>query len=284
MWKATHSNSWYPIGNELIKSFDNSFKGINIDQSNVKGIISPHAGYKFCLNTASYSFSAIDTRKYNKIFILGPSHRFYMDYCGLICTNSAETPLGNIPIDPISTELISKYPFFFKKLDFKIFEAEHSLEMMLPYLKYIYQDKEFSIIPIICGSLTQNMILEVSNILKIYLNDPNSFLVISSDFVHWGERFKYTYLPPSDENISKRISMIDFEAMNIISKGNPNEFNEFLLKTKATICGKIPITIAMNIFKSNYEIEWPHYSKSSEVINFSDSSVSYCSGIIKLIK
>ena len=69
----------------------------------------------------------------NRIFVLGPSHHAYMTQCGLSLLSSYETPIGNLIVDRGTTEELYKTGHF-QYLDKDVEEAEHSLEMHLPYL------------------------------------------------------------------------------------------------------------------------------------------------------
>ena len=69
--------------------------------------------------------------------------------------NSFETPLGEIPLDrEIMDNLLTKPNFY--ELPEHVDEAEHSLEMQLPYLRLLFSDDEgvpadFKLIPIMVG-------------------------------------------------------------------------------------------------------------------------------------
>ena len=63
-----------------------------------------------------------------------------------------QTPLGDIEIDSdmVSELLASK---MFKEMNIKVDEAEHSLEMHLPYIKKVLGEN-IKLIPIMVGNLT----------------------------------------------------------------------------------------------------------------------------------
>ena len=71
-------------------------------------------------------------------------------------------------------------------------EEEHSLEMHLPYIKKMLEDK-FKLIPIMVGATDLKMQEYYAEILTPHFEDPNSLFIISSDFCHWGKRFDFTY-------------------------------------------------------------------------------------------
>jgi len=282
MWKASHAGQWYPIGQSLEKMFITSFAAAKVEKiqkNRVKAVIAPHAGYTYCVATAAHSFSSIDTSLFDKVVVLGPSHRLFLKECSIVDAKVCETPFGEISIDESAKDLISKYPKLFKSLDIPRSEAEHSLELMLPYIKYIFKSKPITILPIMVGNLNLRQVSDTAEALKPIINDPKTLVVISSDFVHWGHRFGYSYLPEGSGPIHERIAQIDHGAMDQISTTDAIKFWNYVETTEATICGRIPITIAMVALDGKCSVEWLHYSQSSQVTSPNDTSVSYSSGV-----
>lgn len=68
---------------------------------------------------------------------------------------------------------------------------------------------DFTIVPIMVGSLTKDSEAMYGEILAKYLVDPENLFVISSDFCHWGQRFRYTYYEKSAGAIHKSIEKLD---------------------------------------------------------------------------
>ncbi len=59
------------------------------------------------------------------------------------------------------------------------------------------------------GGLTPEKELFYGEKLAKYLADPQNLFVISSDFCHWGERFRYTNYDESCGPIYKSIEVLD---------------------------------------------------------------------------
>ena len=283
--RASHAGEWYPIGRELVSMLDDAFSKATVTPSSkkVKSIIVPHAGYVFCVGTAAYAFKAVDPSLYNRVIILGPSHRIYVKKSTIVEADFCETPFGDIPIDTKAVaDLISNHKDCFQYLSIRQSEQEHSLEMELPLLKKVFGEKPFSVIPIMIGDLSQKVVQQTVAALKPLVNDENTLLVISSDFCHWGNSFDYTYLPSNvSGEIYQRIEALDKEAWTHIKSCNPKEFTDYIDKTGNTICGYVPITIAMETI-GNYEAEFPSYSQSSHVTKPYQTSVSYSAGILRI--
>ncbi|KAH0794033.1 Protein MEMO1 [Histomonas meleagridis] len=286
MQRATHQNSWYPVGRQLISMLDKAFSEASVDpnaKGTTKAIVSPHAGYVYSVSTAAHAFKAVDTSLFNRVVILGPSHYIYINHCTIADAKSIETPLGNIPFDTDTIEkLLSSNGNLFKKLDRATAEKEHSLEMECPLLKYIFKNKQFSIIPIMIGDISPEAIQNVAEALAPIVNQPDTLLVVSSDFCHWGSDFDYTYLLDRNVSINENIERLDKEGMKAISSCDVNAFAKFIKDTGDTICGEVPIKIAMMTIKSKYNVSWPHYSQSSVVRSKYDTSVSYAAGIFRI--
>ena len=192
------------------------------------------------------------------------------------------------------------------KLD--IDEDEHSLELHLPYIYKLlsmhYAPDNFpKLVPILVGNTSADVEQEFGHMLAPYLADPDNVFVISSDFAHWGSRFNYTnyladlssedsirVLRSSDRNISnptiyESIDAIDRMTMEAIGTGRHDRFVRSLRKTGNTVCGRHPIGIVMAAMEylqnesriARTQFQFVQYTRSSNCIKTSDSSVSYVS-------
>ncbi|XP_037773674.1 protein MEMO1-like [Penaeus monodon] len=158
-------------------------------------------------------------------------------------------------------------------------EDEHSIEMHLPYIARLWKSNfrdQFTIVPILVGSLTPEREVHYGRLLAPYLADPQSLFVISSDFCHWGQRFRYTYYDRSVGEIWQSIQKLDKQGMNLIETLNPSAFTEYLKKYGNTICGRHPIgRLAQYKHGHRMLLKFLQYAQSSQCYTSSDSSVSY---------
>lgn len=67
----------------------------------------------------------------------------------------------------------------------------------------------FTIVPIMVGSLTVEREAAYGELLAPYLTDPSNLFVVSSDFCHWGQRFRYTYYNEQCGQIHESIEALD---------------------------------------------------------------------------
>lgn len=182
-----------------------------------KVVISPHAGYAYSGSTAAHAYGHIHPDKVKRLFILGPSHCFYTTTCHISSADAVETPLGNIKVDrEVVTKLMKTGAF--SSLSLAADEAEHSLELQYPYIAKIMRGREFSIVPIVVGSLSASDEMRFGKILSEFLNSDENMFVVSSDFCHWGSRFSYQPTSSAGKPIWEHISDLDTEAMRHITR------------------------------------------------------------------
>ncbi|XP_075261812.1 protein MEMO1-like [Convolutriloba macropyga] len=303
---AEKAGSWYTqeapkLKHELNSWLENAHKTCNQTSSGatssrnadgkLKAIISPHAGYVYCGATAAFGYSQIDAREIDRVFILGPSHRMYLENCALTSHQFYGTPVGDLHIDTETvTELNSTGHF--GVMSTKVDREEHSIEMQLPFLAHVLNSggegnlERVKVVPILVGALKEDRERFYGQLLAPYLLQPRTIFIISSDFCHWGDRFSYTPHPEKNEGlpIHKSIEKLDREGMGIIESINMSSFSKYIQRTKNTICGRHPIAVllaAVEELKEKYlngtkvDLRFLHYAQSGPVKKPHESSVSY---------
>ncbi len=242
----------------------------------VRAMILPHAGYCFSAETAIKTLLKTDVNKYQKVFILAPSHRYSFNGIAVSDYDAYTTPFGLCKVDKdISLELLkTESPYIHHSNDAHL--NEHSLEVELPILQYFNSDIE--IIPLITSHIDKNNIDDLSNILKQFWKE-DILWIISSDFTHFGSSFGYM---PFENNIKENIKKLDMEAINHILNIDVKNFTSYLEKTQATICGRNAISLLLKIIANsanNISGTLIDYTTSMNITNDDDNSVSYA-GII----
>ena len=248
-----------------------------------------------------------------RVFLLGPSHHYYLTGAATTGCDKYRTPLGDLSVD---TELVKEMQ---QAWDLEIMskstdEDEHSLEMHLPYIYKMLQLKNQSfqndptsvpLVPIMVGNTDSAAESRYGSLLAPYLADPANMFVISSDFCHWGSRFRYTYYQPADSSpatqlksssrvpnsypIHESIAAVDHESIDAVESGSHTQFLDQLRKTGNTVCGRHPIGLFMaavekaeGLAKGNGVFKFLRYERSSLAEDVKDSSVSYCSAFAAL--
>ena len=232
------------------------------------------------------------------VFILGPSHHFYTDKCHVSQCTQVETPLGSLCVDTATAKgLIDRHPGLMAPLEIDDDEAEHSIEMHLPYVaQYLKSGGQTQrggsepplLVPIVVGALSPAREQQVGEVLGPYILDPGAIFIISSDFCHWGRRFGFQYHDPSRfQRIHESIAWLDSEGMKAIEEKKPRGFVDYLVNYSNTICGRHPIGVLLCALEhahggdiGKYDVRFTKYDRSSLVEEMSDSSVSYCSAVV----
>lgn len=310
---ATHAGTWYPnssikLGSQLEGYFKHAHEvgsyGKAIKEARI--LIGPHAGFTYSGARLAETFTAWDTSKVKRVFILGPSHHVYFKSSALVSRYEYyETPFGKLPVDVEVTKKMTdiegtKGNRVFKYMSEDVDDDEHSFEMHAPFIyhkcKNLPQGMPL-IIPIMISGMGDRLSKDIVDALLPYLDDEQNTFIISSDFCHWGSRFGYTkYLPQKptkgiqeDDLINLRhstktnsaelpiyqsIELLDREAMDIASKGSYNLWQQYISITGNTICGQKPIGIILRLLEE-YEKSGKSIVTGSNVfnwINYSQSS------------
>lgn len=283
--RASHASTWYSGDRAtLIRELEGWLSSARKLPHPARAVICPHAGYSYSGATAAYSFKQIDPSTVKTIFILGPSHHVRLSGCAVSQCSTYETPLYSLQIDRnISQELIDTGHF--EVMSMEADEDEHSIEMQLPYIAKVMEGVKgsFKIVPIMVGSLSTSNEIKYGKLLAKYLEDPSICFVISSDFCHWGQRFRYTHFDQDKGEIHQSIQALDREGMDLIECLDAPGFAGYLKNTGNTICGRHPIGVFLNMVAAmrqhsngmSLDLKFLSYAQSNQVKNPRDSSVSY---------
>ncbi|GAA5903670.1 hypothetical protein JCM8208_003653 [Rhodotorula glutinis] len=227
---ASHAGSWYTsdrrkLNEQLSTWLDataNPPTGDPLIDAPVKGckaIIAPHAGYSYSGPAAAFAYRCIDVDNIKRVFILGPSHHAYLDGCALSKCTEYETPIGNLPLD-LDTIAELKATGKFEQMDLSTDEDEHSIEMHLPYVRKVFEGRDIHIVPLLIGSISTASEKRYGALLAPYLADPSTLFVVSSDFCHWGRRFRYThYHPPGSDDVQDGVALTAGNFREVIGGG-----------------------------------------------------------------
>ena len=78
-----------------------------------------------------------------------------------------------------------------------------------------YKDN-FTVVPVLVGSLSPEKEAKYGRIFARYLADPNNLFIISSDFCHWGQRFRYTEYDERKGEIHESIKALDYDVSTYV--------------------------------------------------------------------
>ncbi|KAK6028109.1 Memo-like protein [Ostertagia ostertagi] len=271
---ASHAGSWYSSNpKELDRQISRWLDAAGDRVGAARAIVSPHAGYSYCGDTAAHAFKQIVPENVDRVFVLGPSHVVCLNGCALTTCSKYRTPLGDLHIDiEVNDELRATRQF--DLMDRSDEEAEHSIEMQMPFIAKVMEgNPNVTVIPVLVGSLTPPKQQAYGKIFANYLENPRNLFVISSDFCHWGNRFHFApHNPNSGLAIYEQITQLDRDGMDAIETLNPQIFNDYLKRTQNTICGRNPITVMLQAAEHfrmmnnhTHEFRFLKYSQSNKV-------------------
>jgi len=223
-----------------------------------------------------------------RVFILGPSHHVRLGGCALSPAKTYKTPFYELTLDQqVYEELYATS--LFEEMTMHTDEDEHSIEMHLPYVAKVMEGQQFTIVPVMVGSLSTEKEANYGKIFSKYLADPENLFVISSDFCHWGARFHYQFYDKNWGEIHQSVQKLDEMGMRIIEDLQPTAFSSYLKKYGNTICGRHPIGVLLNAVHSlqtsdrhySMSLKFQNYAQSSQCVYMHDSSVSYASASLR---
>jgi len=246
------------------------------------GLVVPHAGYEFSGRVSAWAYDALAKDGLPDIVvIIGPNHTGLGSSIALMVEGSWKTPLGEVPIDKEFATLLNQDMI---DTDRVAHQYEHSIEVQLPFLQYLYQKakKNFSFVPL-CMSVQD--LRAATSVGKLIANairgtKKNVFVIASSDFSHVG--FNYMSMPPRGIPVNKWAESQDNKAITGILALDERELIETVSKNNITMCGYGPVAAMLVALKNlgASEAKLITYSSSYEVMP-GDSCVGYAAIILK---
>lgn len=181
------------------------FEGVK-KQKVISGITSHHFLAK---DLIANFFAGVDQNKIKNIIIVGPDHFKYLWFKNIMAATSTlnwKTPFGYLNAN---TDFVNKAA---EKemiaLKDGVFYGEHSVFTLIPFIKFYFP--EAKVIPII---LLSSEDYDYYYKLGKYLDIPNSFLVVSSDFSH---KSTLDMINHQDSKSIRALDSIDFERIDEI--------------------------------------------------------------------
>lgn len=250
--KKAHLQGWYPTHPGQLKKMLNQLetlagKNYTADLHGVKAIIVPHAGYRYSGSVAAAAFRQLKGTGIKRVILIAPSHAGSFEGMAVLDVDKYTLPTGSVQFDTkvikqllgkeiaiLGATLKPRNPFY----------QEHSVEIELPLIQYYLP--EAKVVPLLIGnSVSVKQARIIAKNLKSYI-DNNTVVVISSDFTHYGPRFKYR---PFKDFVRERITRLDDQVLQTIFRPSLQQFYKVLQTTKATVCGRLPIMILLALLE-----------------------------------
>lgn len=221
------------------------------------GLIVPHAGYIYSGYTAAHAYYELaKDGKPEVIVIIGPNHYGY-GYPLSTLSKEWQTPLGRIKVEKEIVKELIKRGIVDDELAHKY---EHSIEVQLPFLQFIFKD--FKFVPICMLDQSFKTAQKLSEILFEVLKNKDFVVIASSDFSHF-ERNEVAYQK-------------DKIALEKIEKVDAKDFWYTVHAKNISVCGYGCITTLLLIMeKLKLESKILKYMTSGDVIGDKANVVGY---------
>jgi len=195
-------------------------------ERHILGLVSPHAGYVYSGPVAAHGFFQLASEgKPQTVVILGPNHRGMGAAVALSREDKWQTPLGELEIDgEVGEGIVSSARW--AQWDDLAHSWEHSIEVQLPFLQYIYQNG-FRVVPIAMLRQDLEVSQDLGKAIATALKGKDGLIVASSDFTHY----------ESQSSASKK----DHSALEAILNLDPKRLEEVLSSYDISMCGPGPV-------------------------------------------
>lgn len=247
--ESTIAGTWYParVGEirTLAEAWESRAGSVRLEKPNV--LLLPHAGWAYSGETAWQALRLVRGAGFKRVVVLAPCHRERIENRLVVPESGAvSTPLGEIKLD---LEWLGRFALAapVSRKD-RVHAAEHAAQVEYPLLQLALGDG-FSIAPILTGTFGADQMAMCVRALSS-LMDAETLLVVSSDFTHYGADFAYTpYGTDGGEEIRSKVAAVDDEAFARIAEGDADAFDAVTVRTGATICGRVPIGLALRALR-----------------------------------
>jgi hypothetical protein len=226
-----------------------------VHNSQIKAIVVPHAGYIYSGFTANQVYKIAGNQNFERVIVIGPSHRIYFKNASITLEDYYETPCGNLEIDvQYSKELIKNFNFL---SDIKEAQKEHSTETQMPFIKHYFDGAK--VIEIIYGDINCQ---KLSKLIEYIINNDKNLIVISTDLSHFHNL--------KEANSIDKICIESFVKFEIedLDKG-------------CEACGIKGLRALINVSKNkNFKANLIDYRTSADTSKNKSEVVGYMSGVI----
>lgn len=147
------------------------------------GVMSPHAGYQYSGPSAAWAYRELARAGRPDVAILvGPNHRMPLMVNCVEDTGAWRTPLGDSPIaEELAKRIVAATDLVVA--DNHAQSEEHSLEVQVPFLQYVYGDT-LPIVPIMITEHDPGVCEAIGQVLADVAG-ANAAYIASSDMTHF---------------------------------------------------------------------------------------------------
>ncbi len=241
---------------------------LEYDERQIVSVVIPHAGYVYSGHIAAHAFYHLASEpKPDKIVIICPNHTGLGGVVSLSSGGFWETPLGRVEQDvELARDILNASSFV--DMNDQAHLHEHSIEVQLPFLRYIYGD--FKFVPVCMGYQDLNTSVKLGEAIAKALEGTNSLIIASTDLTH--QEPLSTAKSKDDGVIRHILDMDEFGLQNWVHNN------------KVTMCGYGPVsaTIVASRKLGATTAELLSYGTSGDAYGDYSSVVGYTS--VKMVR
>lgn len=246
----------------------------------IMGIVAPHAGYVYSGASAAHAYLKLaEQEKPDTVIVISPNHIGRGTPISIMGEGSWETPLGYVELDTDLSErivensniaLIDETAFMPPQRKASMYmrpsREEHSIEVQLPFLQFIYPD--FKLVPICMGYQDLETSIDLGNSIHQATQGENAIIVASSDLNHME--------PKAVSNRKDKLVLDAIKAMDEV------KLQEVVRRENISTCGYGPVSATLIATKLGgaKSSEILSYYTSGEIIGDNREVVGYASAII----
>ena len=248
------------------------------------GGVAPHAGLVYSGPIAAHTYYHLAKDGQPETFvILGVSHGGNPGFATMF--NAVwRMPMGDVNVDSELAKAIVRLSEFVD-INPEAHEGEHSIEIQLPFLQYVY-DGRFRIVPITVGYGDYEMCENVGTAIAEAVEEQGRDVVVlgSTDFTHYGALYGYTPVGTRPfERVLKWVYQTDRSLIDAIISLDAEGLVRKVRENNYTMCGYLPVATMLIAAKKMGASRGVllKYATSYDVQGSTDVIVGYASIIIE---
>jgi len=230
------------------------------------GVVCPHAGYMYSGPFAAHSYYHLASEKTpSVVIILGPNHTGLGGPVSMWGEGAWETPLGNVEIhEPLAKKIFEASDII--DMDESAHLREHSIEVQLPFLQYIYG--ETRIVPICMGFQDLGTSRAIGRAIAESVAGMDALILASTDLTHMETKDS---AGEKDRGVIERIESMNEEALQ-----------SWVRSQRVSMCGYGPVSATLVAAKrlGATKAQLLAYGTSGDITGDTSAVVGYASAKI----
>jgi hypothetical protein len=224
------------------------------------GVIVPHAGYPYSAQGAAWSYAEVarDGRP-GLAVLLGVNHGHGAPLA-LSPDEAWTTPLGCLPVAAeLGQRLRELEPEV--TLDARAHCREHSIEVQVPFLQYLFGELPF--LPILVGHASVDAVLRLGQALAELAKEQDLLIIASTDFSHY-----------VSQETAQRLDQL---ALDAIATVHPAALIDTVRRQDISMCGVLPVAALLAAAQAlgAQSASILHYHTSGDVTGDRQAVVGY---------